>query len=134
MTWQGHSIRIRPPFERIPLAQAFTRFAPISLDKAIAENCFEEIYTEHVEPSLGTSAPVFIYDYPAHMGALARTRADAPHLAERFELYMGGMELANAFSELTDAREQRRRFNTALEAIQAPDPQARGLPWGWIDL
>lgn len=123
LTWLDRTISIQPPFERIPLAAAFTRFAPLSLDDAIATDCFEEIYTEHVEPSLGASAPVFIYDYPAHMAALARTRNDAPHLAERFELYIGGMELANAFTELTDAHEQRERFNAALESIQPSNPQ-----------
>lgn len=123
LTWQGSTISIQPPFERIPLAQAFSRFAPTSLEEALAADCFEEIYTEHVEPGLGTAAPVFIYEYPSSMAALARTRADAPHLAERFELYIGGMELANAFTELTDAHEQRERFNAALETMQAPDPQ-----------
>jgi lysyl-tRNA synthetase class 2 len=118
LVWQGRTISIRPPFERLTLAQAFERHAPVSLQDVIARDCFEEIYTEHVEPALGTKAPVFIYDYPAHMAALARTRADAPHLAERFEFYIGGMELANAFSELTDAHEQRQRFEHALAGMQ----------------
>ncbi|MFO7830400.1 MAG: EF-P lysine aminoacylase EpmA [Desulfuromonadaceae bacterium] len=123
LIWQGSNISIQPPFERIPLDQAFSRFAPMSLEEALVADCFEEIYTEHVEPELGTAAPVFIYDYPASMAALARTRADAPHLAERFELYIGGMELANAFTELTDAHEQRERFDAALETMQPPNPQ-----------
>jgi lysyl-tRNA synthetase class 2 len=109
--------------QRITLAQAFTRFAPMPLDDAIAADCFEEIYTEHVEPGLGNAAPVFIYDYPVNMAALARTSSDAPHLAERFELYIDGMELANAFTELTDVHEQRRRFNATLESMQSPTPQ-----------
>lgn len=120
LPWQGNTISIQPPFERIPLAQAFARYAPMPLDDAIAADCFEETYTEHVEPELGKAAPVFIYDYPVSMAALARTKDDAPHLAERFELYIGGMELANAFTELTDAHEQRQRFNAALEAMQPP--------------
>jgi len=54
--------------------------------------------------------PVFLYEYPAELGALARVKADDPGIAERFELYIAGLELANAFSELTDEQEQRRRF------------------------
>lgn len=124
LSWQEHTIALKPPFERIPLAQAFTRFAPMALEDTIAADCFEEVYTEHVEPNLGIAAPVFIYDYPISMAALARTRADAPHVAERFELYIGGMELANGFTELTDVQEQRQRFSAALENIHPSDPQA----------
>jgi len=73
-----------------------------------------------VEPALPHDCPVFIYDYPASQAALARTRGE---LAERFELYLNGMELANGFHELTDADEQRRRF----EAENQRRTQA-GLP------
>ena len=61
-------------------------------------------------PTLGQSAPCFVFDYPANRAALARVRQDDPPVAERFELYWHGMELANGFHELTDAREQQRRF------------------------
>ena len=67
-----------------------------------------------VEPALPQDRPVFIYDYPASQAALARIRPAEPPLAERFELYLGGMELANGFHELTDAVEQRQRFAADL--------------------
>src|SRR3546814_12162913 len=65
---------------------------------------------EKVEPHLGLGAPCILYDYPVHMAALSRRKLGAPHLAERFELYACGVELANAFSALTDAAEPARRF------------------------
>lgn len=63
-----------------------------------------------IEPHLGRSGMTFLYDYPASQAALARVRDEEPPVAERFELYLAGMEIANGFHELTDAREQRRRF------------------------
>ncbi len=63
-----------------------------------------------VGPQLGRQAPVFLYDFPASQAALARVRAGAPPVAERFELFWRGIELANGFHELTDADEQARRF------------------------
>lgn len=63
-----------------------------------------------IEPRLGRDGMTFLYDYPASQAALARVRAGDPPLAERFELYLEGMEIANGFHELADAQEQRRRF------------------------
>jgi lysyl-tRNA synthetase class 2 len=69
-----------------------------------------------VEPALDPARPTFIYDFPASHAALARIRPGDPALAERFELFLGGMELANGFCELTDPAEQRARFAADLEA------------------
>jgi len=69
-----------------------------------------------IEPRLGFDQPVFLYDYPVEFGALARAKKTDPAVAERFELYMGGLELANAFSELIDEKEQRLRFEKAQQA------------------
>ena len=63
-----------------------------------------------IEPRLGYSQPVFLVDYPACRGALAKLKAEDPRYAERFELYIGGVEICNAFSELADPVEQRARF------------------------
>jgi lysyl-tRNA synthetase class 2 len=64
----------------------------------------------HVGPRLGQDLPTFVYDYPASQAALARVRDEDPPVAERFELYWRGVELANGYHELADAEEQRRRF------------------------
>lgn len=72
-----------------------------------------------IEPGLGAAAPVVLYGYPARMAALARLDAADPLVAERFEVFAGGVELANGFGELTDADEQKARFKADLAAIQA---------------
>ena len=76
----------------------------------MAGDLFDEVMVERIEPRLGMERPTFLYDYPSCRGALARLRHDDPTVAERFELYIGGIELANAFSELIDPAEQRARF------------------------
>lgn len=74
---------------------------------------------EKIEPKLGQHAPAILYDYPASMAALSRRCEDDPRFAKRFELYVCGLELANAFDELTDAAEQRRRFAAEMDAKEA---------------
>lgn len=81
-----------------------------------------------IEPQLGLTAPCFVYDFPASMAALARLQAGDPPVASRFEVYIHGIELANGFHELQDAKEQRRRFeNNNLERSKL------GLPTLTID-
>ncbi|MBF0471776.1 MAG: EF-P lysine aminoacylase GenX [Gammaproteobacteria bacterium] len=73
------------------------------------------VMAELVETQLTHAPPLFIYDYPAEQAALAKIKPDAPHLAERFELFIQGVELANGFSELVDGAEQEQRFRTELQ-------------------
>lgn len=110
VSWQGKRIALLPPWERITVREAFTRYAGFSVDEALKRDCFDETMVCAIEPHLGMERPVFLCEYPAELGALARLNAENPEVAERFELYVAGLELANAFSELTDAAEQRRRF------------------------
>jgi elongation factor P--(R)-beta-lysine ligase len=116
ITWHNQTFHLTPPWERITVAEAFSRYAPVSCEQAMEQDRFDEILTEHVEPRLGIVQPAFLYDYPAKLAALAKIKESDPTVAERFELYIGGMELANGFSELTDTDEQRRRFEEALQA------------------
>jgi lysyl-tRNA synthetase class 2 len=76
---------------------------------------FSKILVEHVEPHLGQGRPTVLYEYPAPESALARTKPSDPRVSERFEVYACGVELANGFGELTDAAEQRRRFELAMD-------------------
>lgn len=76
---------------------------------------FSKILVEHVEPHLGQGRPTVLYEYPAPESALARAKPSDPRVSERFEIYACGVELANGFGELTDAREQRRRFELAMD-------------------
>jgi len=73
------------------------------------------LLTHRIEQDLGRGRMTFVYDYPPSQAALARVRGDSDPVAERFELYLEGMELANGFQELTDAAEQRRRFEGDLD-------------------
>ena len=122
--------------ERLSVDEAFTRYAGIDIlatvkagqgDRAavakaataagiqIADNdtwgdIFSRVLVERVEPKLGQGRATILYDYPIPHAALARQKKNDPRVAERFELYVCGVELANAFGELTDAAEQRKRF------------------------
>jgi lysyl-tRNA synthetase class 2 len=78
------------------------------------DDVFFRIFLERIEGRLGHGAPTVLYDYPLSMAALARQSARDPRVAERFEVYVCGLELANGFGELTDAAEQRRRFERDL--------------------
>ena len=126
--WQNRKISLASPWERISVVDAFSRYAPISLQEALHQDKFDEIMVEYIEPRLGIDRPTFIYDYPAKLAALAKIKKCDPTVAERFELYIGGLELANGFSELTNAREQRQRFKQALELRAAKDWARYSMP------
>ncbi len=117
-------------FERLTVADAFTRYAgadvlgaagdaPALARQAGAalrdgegwEDLFFRLLLERVEPHLGRECPTFLTHWPAAQAALARRDPADPRVALRFELFIGGMELANAFEELTDAEEQAARFS-----------------------
>src|SRR5450631_4524569 len=138
--------RIADPFaepELLTVAAAFERFAGIDLLGTIADgkgdrdalaaaaatrvritdddtwsDIFSKILVEHVEPRLGQGRLTVLFEYPAPEAALARAKASDPRVAERFEIYACGVELANGFGELTDAGEQRRRFMQAMDEKQ----------------
>jgi lysyl-tRNA synthetase class 2 len=79
---------------------------------------FSKVLVEHVEPNLGQGRLTILFEYPAPEAALARAKQSDPRVAERFEIYACGVELANGFGELTDAREQRLRFTQAMDEKQ----------------
>jgi len=110
----GRTVRAKPPFERLRLADAFRDYAGIRDVAKLAEkdeDRYFELLVSRVEPELARrDHPVFLCDYPISQAALARPCPSDPRFAERFELYAGGVELANGYGELTDPREQRRRF------------------------
>ena len=138
--------RIADPFaepELLTVASAFDRFAGIELLATIADgkgdrdglaataaskvrisdddtwsDIFSKILVEHVEPHLGQGRLTVLLEYPAPEAALARAKASDPRVAERFEIYACGVELANGFGELTDQVEQRRRFAAAMDEKQ----------------
>ena len=135
--------RIATPFaepERMTVAEAFERFASIDLLATLSPrgpdrdglaaaaraakvriaaddgwaDIFSKILVDRIEPNLGLGRVTILYEYPAALAALARVSANDPRVCERFELYVCGVELANAFGELIDADEQRRRFEAEM--------------------
>ncbi|MBT1074485.1 EF-P lysine aminoacylase EpmA [Geobacter grbiciae] len=112
LSFRGKEIDITAVWERITVRDAFVRYGGITMDEALERDIFDEMMVEQIEPRLGIGRPTFIHDYPSCRSALARLKKDDPAVAERFELYLGGVEMANAFSELTDPVEQRARFES----------------------
>jgi lysyl-tRNA synthetase class 2 len=126
--------------DRVSVAAAFDRFAGVDLLSALAparadpkplaacaraagirvadddtwSDLFSRILVERIEPKLGLGRPTILYDYPVTEAAWARPKGSDPRVAERFELYACGIELANGFGELTDPAEQRRRFEAQM--------------------
>ncbi|HMO50537.1 MAG TPA: EF-P lysine aminoacylase EpmA [Kiritimatiellia bacterium] len=104
------------PWEIIPVADAFRRHAGWDPTQNFDEARFDLDLVDRVEPALPVDRAVVLIDYPIQAGAFARPKPGAEHLAERWELYLGGLEIANAYSELTDPGEQAARFAAAAAA------------------
>ncbi len=140
-TFRGQACDPRAEPERVTVADAFMRYAGVDLlatlrdtgegDRAALaaaaaragvrtadddtwSDMFSRVLVERIEPMLGRGAPTILYEYPTAEAALARRTAHDPRVAERFELYACGVELANCFGELTDPVEQRRRFEAEM--------------------
>ena len=115
VSFQGSRISLNSPWPKASVAETFDQFASLPMEVALKENRFDELMACEIEPRLGFEKPVFLYDYPASCAALARLKPDDRTVAERFELYIGGLELCNGFSELTDPVEQKMRFEWEQE-------------------
>jgi lysyl-tRNA synthetase class 2 len=101
LSYQGKEIDLSRPWPRLKVRDALRRYAGLTLEDVLAAGSFDERMVTLVEPCLGLPKPTFLLDYPSSLAALARTKEKEPESAERFELYIAGVELANAFSELT---------------------------------
>jgi lysyl-tRNA synthetase class 2 len=105
------AIDLAPPWDRITVDEAFERYAGLRTDDVLPdEERFFRVLTESIEPALGTERPVFLTEWPSSMASLARTLPHRVDRADRFECFAAGVELCNGFGELTDAAEQRARF------------------------
>lgn len=133
LVYDRKNIDLSTPWERITVAEAFARYTQIDLARGIDDpewfratvdqkgcgitpsdtfdDIFFKIFLRDIEPKLGLEKPVFLYEYPRSMAALAKLKSSDDRFAERVEVYCGGLELANGYTELTDATEQRRRLN-----------------------
>jgi lysyl-tRNA synthetase class 2 len=141
LSFRGQGVDPQAEPERLTLAEAFDRYADIDLLATVSADAstdraglaaaaqahgirvasddtwadvFSRVLVEKIEPNLGRGRATILCEYPASEAALARRKPDDPRLAERFELYACGVELANCFGELTDPAEQRRRFEAEM--------------------
>lgn len=130
LSYQGGKIGFGNGMRRITVREAFECFGGTTMEAALRDGTFDEIMVTSVEPALPQDTPVILMDYPADLAALARLKPEDPTVGERFELYAGGLELANGFSELNDPQEQRarfqeanaRRFRAGLLPLPLPEP------------
>ena len=128
-----YAVDLTPPWERISVREAMLRYAGIRADPYSdtaafirqaghstvdkddpPDVAFFKVFLDRVEPHLGVQKPTILCDYPAPMAALAKRKYSAPDLAERFEVYIAGVELCNAFTELNDPDEQRQRLEEEI--------------------
>jgi lysyl-tRNA synthetase class 2 len=126
--YQGTKIDLKYQWERLTVSEAFDRYAFLTPETALGKGIFDKVMVEKIEPHLGLGRPTILYDYPAPLAALARLKHGNKNLAERFEVYFAGLELANGFSELTDAREQRARFERDRKKRSDLDKQLYPMP------
>jgi lysyl-tRNA synthetase class 2 len=134
-----HKSLIIDPFRswrRIGVQEAFLRFGNVDVWECLQQGKYEDVLTGLIEPGLAEfSEPVIMMDFPSELSALARMKPGQSKLAERFELYLGGLELANGFSELNNPDEQRRRFvetnrlrlENGCTSLPLPEPFLREL-------
>ena len=137
-----YAVDLTPPWERLTVREAMFRYAGIRVDPYLdtaafirqaghstigkddpPDVAFFKVFLDRVEPHLGKEKPTILYDYPAPMAALAKRKSSAPDLAERFEVYIAGVELCNAFTELNDPDEQRQRLEEeAAQRVREGNP------------
>ena len=135
LIYQGTTIDLQPPWPRFRVKELFLKYTGIDLDYCQTDikfaskarqkgyefqegdswgDLFHRIFITAIEQNLPSETPAFVIDYPVQLPSLARATPEDPRYVERFELYIGGLELANAFTELNDPVEQRKRFETDL--------------------
>jgi lysyl-tRNA synthetase class 2 len=142
---RGQRIDLTPPWRRVPYRDLLREHTGLDVGAAGEAALIAELRERRVEPEAGTGrgrlidqlfrvavepkldAPIFILDYPIELSPLAKPKRGDPAFAERFELFIGGYELANAFSELNDPDDQRRRFEAQVALRAAGDEEAQAL-------
>jgi lysyl-tRNA synthetase class 2 len=134
VTYSGRRIDCSGAWKKLRVEDAFTVHSDTTVAAALQEGTFDDIIGLEIEPRLGWEEPIFLHDYPAEMGALARLKADDTRWAERFELYIAGLELCNGFSELTDPAQQRQRFEAELDARRAHGKPTYPMPDKFLEV
>lgn len=147
----GHEIDLSPPWQRVRLRDAVREYTGIDYEEhRDAESLYRAIVQmggtpEHkanwgklIDPTLINYVeshlirPTFLYDYPLEVSPLAKKKPDEPHVVERFEFFIGGLEMGNAFSEINDPVDQRERFLASSQALEAGDEEAHPLDEDYV--
>ena len=131
--YQGNEIDLMSPWPRITVREAFLRSAGWDPFAHLDEERFEVDLVEKVIPGFDSSRPTVLLDYPEAMASLAKIRLGRPPLAERAEVFIGGLELANAYSELNDAAEQERRFKQEIETLKRDRKRRVVMPQRFLE-
>ncbi len=146
ISYQGHAINLTPPWKSVSMRDAILQETGIDIEESPTRNLLrqrveeqalevdpqptrgaliDEIFSEYVEPRL--IQPTFVVDFPLEISPFAKKKPDRPHLVERFEFFIGGLELGNAFSELNDPLDQRERFLAQRKLREAGDEEAHPM-------
>jgi lysyl-tRNA synthetase class 2 len=126
--YQGKKIDLALPWPRITVREAFLNSAGWDPFVSLDSEKFDIDLVEKVIPCFDPKRPTVLLDYPAAMASLAKLRPGKPPVAERAEVFIGGLELANAYSELTDAAEQKKRFRQEIESIKKEGKRSPVMP------
>jgi lysyl-tRNA synthetase class 2 len=157
VTFGAHQLSFAAPYRRLPLRASAAEAASEKLGRQITESDLRdrargaqiasalhlEVHPSHGAGKIATTIfealweerlvqPTFVHDFPTEVSPLSKQRPDDPDTVERFELYAGGFEVANGFSELNDPAEQRRRFEAQLKGRAAGDAEAHGMDEDYI--
>jgi lysyl-tRNA synthetase class 2 len=151
ITYQGQEIDLSPPWRRLPMRDAILEQTGLDIYEAPTVDALrqqvedrklevdpqptrgmlvDEIFSEYVEPKL--IQPTFIIDFPLEISPFAKKKPDNPELVERFEFFVGGLEMGNAFSELNDPVDQRERFVEQLKQREAGDEEAHPMDEDYV--
>ncbi len=131
--YKNRMIDINPPWPRITVREAFLAAACWDPVAELQPARFDVDLVTKVMPSFALDRPTVLLDYPAALASLARLKQENPGVAERAEVFIGGLELANAYSELTDAVEQERRFREDMEKIAKEKQRKVSMPVRFLD-
>ena len=132
LRFRGACLDFEGEWERFSVRGAFEKFAGWDPGPQPDEDRFDLDMSLKVQKNLGFPTPCILEDYPASLAALARIKPGDPEVAERFELFWAGVEIANGFSELTDPGEQRIRFRSAIERKKRIDGTLYPMPEAFL--
>ncbi len=131
--YQGQTIDISLPWPRITVSEAYLKSAGWDPTTKNDPEKFDVDFIDKVLPGFAKDRPTVLLEYPAEQASLARLNPGNPKVAERAEVFIGGLELANAYSELADAAEQAKRFREAIEQIKNEREQVMPMPEKFLE-